>query len=161
MRILWRSKELFAYIFHLEKKIFKINVNIYNLSNSFINVKYCSSAIPPRRRSSFNTGNSLFFIISLPFFVNSVNKAPNTVRNPFNDVSKNGIPWPILTTFSTLSNLLSFSNCSSRYLPHHQYAGIVPEHDGDCYLYHSITSSHEAISTMTPEMFPTPFFYQW
>ena len=62
------------------------------------------TVIPPRRRSSFKTGNSLFFIISLPFFVNSVHKAPNTVRNPFNDVGKNGIPWPILTPFQYAGN---------------------------------------------------------
>ena len=106
------------YILIFDKKLFQIIVNIYNFSNSFINVEYCSSVIPPRRRSTFNTGNSLFFIISLPFFVNSHHKAPNIVRNPFNDV---GIPRPILTPFSTLamvsisvlSNLLSFSNCSS------------------------------------------------
>ena len=93
----------------------------YNLSNSFINVAYCSSVIPPRQRCSFNTCNRLFFTISLPFCVNSVHKAPNIVRNPYNDVGKNGIPCPVLTPFSTLamvsisvfSNLLSFSNCSS------------------------------------------------
>ena len=89
------------YILIFDKKIFQINVNIYNLSIS------------------------VFFIISLPFFVNSVHKAPNIVRNPFNDVGKNGIPRPILTPCSTLamvsisvlSNLLSFSNCSSDIIP--------------------------------------------
>ena len=85
-------KKLFAYIFHVDKKVFQINVNIYNLSNSFINAEYCSSVVPPRGMSSFNTGNSLFFIISLPLFVNSPHKAPNIVCNPFNDVGKNGIP---------------------------------------------------------------------
>ena len=80
------------YILIFDKMIFQINVNIYNLFNSFINTEYCSSGIPPRRRSSFNTGNNVFFIISLPFIVNSVHKATNIVRNPFNDVGKNGIP---------------------------------------------------------------------
>ena len=80
------------YILIFDKKIFQINVNNYNLSNSFNNTEYCSSEIPPRRRSSFNTGNNVFFIISLPFFVNSGHKAPNIVPNPFNDVGKNGIP---------------------------------------------------------------------
>ena len=31
-----------------EKETFQINVNIYNLSDSFINAEYCSSVITPR-----------------------------------------------------------------------------------------------------------------
>ena len=36
-------------------------------------------------------------------------------------------------------DLLTVSKYLSRYLPHHQYAGIDTEHHGDCYLYHSVT----------------------